>query len=335
MEGIHLDTNKYNKVIEMAENRLNQTFPSIIEIQTMSFCNANCIVCPYRSMDLKQTRMSDERLKKILDEISSHKDSVKRVIPYLNNEPSFDNRLLDILRTIKSLGIETEISTNISNFKVEDLKTIVDEKLIDDFRISFFGDTKEIYQKLMPGLHYEENVSKVKELLEYNEKMGNVIPIELIVVLLPELDALGIIKGLEELFHYKKIHPFGFLDRCGKVEIAKNKKMNDNQKYVIKGCALNRPYERCCIYSDGNVVLCSQDWGKEVIIGNVFEQSIEEIWNSEKAKEIRNIILGKKTCPKDFLCTRCKLAIIEKDEQLVQNFEGDKYMKNNDEKMLY
>lgn len=59
MEGIHLDTNKYNKVIEMAENRLNQTFPSIIEIQTMSFCNANCIVCPYRSMDIKQTRMSD------------------------------------------------------------------------------------------------------------------------------------------------------------------------------------------------------------------------------------------------------------------------------------
>ncbi len=331
MGGIHLGTDKYTKVIETAENKLNRTFPSIIELQTMSFCNANCIVCPYRSMDIKPIRMDDEHLVKILNEIEEHKDSVDRVIPYLNNEPSFDKRLLDILRHIKSLGIETELSTNISNFKLEDLETIVDEKLIDDFRISFFGDTKELYERLMPGLKYEDSVTKVKHLLEYND---NKIPIELIVVLLPELDAVSIIKGLEETFNYKKIHPFGFLDRCGKVEIAKNKKINDNKLYRIKGCSLNRPYDRCCIYADGNVVLCSQDWDKEVIIGNVFEESIEEVWNSKRAKEVRNIILGKSNCPEDFLCTRCKLALLEKDEQIVQNFEGDKYMKSNDEKVL-
>ena len=331
MGVIHLDTDKYSQIIKMAENNLDKTFPSIIELQTMSFCNANCIVCPYRSMNIKPIRMSNEQLLNVLTEIKNHKNEVERVIPYLNNEPSFDNRLLDILRYIKSLGIETELSTNMSNFKVDDLKTIVDEKLIDDFRISFFGDTKELYERLMPGLDYEENAAKVKALLEYNKDQ---IPIELIVILLPELDAVSIIEGLEETFNYKKIHPFGFLDRCGKVEIAKNKKINDDALYKVKGCALNRPYERCCIYADGNVVLCSQDWGKEVIIGNVFENSIEEIWNSERAKEIRNIILGKSPCPEDFLCTRCKLALLEKDNQVVQNFEGDKYMKCNDEKIL-
>lgn len=335
MGVIQLDTNKYNKIINKAISSLNITFPKIIELQTMSFCNGNCLVCPYRSMNIKHTRMSDENLAKILNEISKHSDEVERVIPYLNNEPSFDKRMLNILRYIKSLNIETEISTNMSNFSIEELHTIVDEKLIDDFRISFFGDTKELYSKLMPGLNYEQSVLKVRELLRYNGMNGNIIPVELIVILFPELDAEKIIRGLELLFNYKKIHPFGFLDRCGKVEIAKNRKINDNNQYKIKGCSLNRPYERCCIYSDGNVVICSQDWGKEVIIGNVFEDSIENIWNGDRAKEIRNIILGKKNCPNDFLCTRCKLAIIDKNNEMVQNFDGDKYMKSNDEKMIF
>ena len=326
-------TKNYDVIINQAKSLSESKFPKIIEIQTMSFCNGNCIVCPYRSLDIKKNRMSDEVLDKLLKEISIHKKEIERVIPYLNNEPSFDKRMMNILRRLKKDNIFVEVSTNISNFKKENLENIVNEQLIDDFRISFFGHNKELYEKLMPGLDFSETSEKVKYLLSVNKKTNKKIDIEIIVVLLPSLNVKEIKKGLDELFEKPKIHFFGFLDRCGKVEIAKNELAKIDNVEVV-GCELNRPYERCCIYADGNVVLCSQDWEKEVIIGNINNHSIEEVWNSPKAKHIRKIILGEEVCPNDFLCTRCKLAILKKEEGKILNFNGDKYMSKNDEKLL-
>lgn len=326
-------TKNYDEIINNAKSLSEISFPKIIEIQTMSFCNGMCLVCPYRSLDIKKTRMPDKVLDKLLTEITNHKDEVERVIPYLNNEPSFDMRMMKILRRLKKENIFVEVSTNVSNWSLDDLKSIVKEELIEDFRVSFFGHNKELYEELMPGLEFEKTSAKVKYLLDVNRKENNKIDIELIVVLLPSLNVKEIEKGLNELFDYPKIHFFGFLDRCGKVEIAKNKLAKTN-KVEIVGCELNRPYERCCIYANGNVVLCSQDWEQEVVLGNIYEHSIEEVWNSTEAKHIRRIILGEEKCPNDFLCTRCKLAILKKKEGKILNFDGDKYMSCNDEKLL-
>ena len=94
MEVIRLATKNYDEIIKMAKDLSNSTFPKIIEIQTMSFCNANCIVCPYRSLNIEKTRMPDNLLNKLLDEIIVHQNEIERVIPYLNNEPSFDTRMM-------------------------------------------------------------------------------------------------------------------------------------------------------------------------------------------------------------------------------------------------
>ena len=326
-------TKKYNEIIKKAEDLSNTPFPKIIEIQTMSFCNGGCVVCPYRSLDIKQTRMPDDILDKLLTEIEEHKEEVERVIPYLNNEPSFDRRMMKILRRLKKENIFVEVSSNMSNWKLEDLEAIVKEELIEDFRVSFFGHNKELYESLMTGLEFEETSEKLKYLLKVNREENNKIDIEIIVVLLPSLDVDEIRTGLNELFDNPKIHCFGFLDRCGKVEIAKNQLAIDTETEVV-GCELNRPYERCCIYANGNVVLCSQDWEQEVVIGNVYKKSIFEVWNSPEAKHIRKIVLGEETCPNNFLCTRCKLAILKKKNKKILNFDGDKYMSKDDKKLI-
>ncbi len=333
MEVILLVTKKYDDIIEQAKSLSETSFPKIIEIQTMSFCNGGCIVCPYRSLNIEKKRMSDKVLNKLLTEIENHKNEVERVIPYLNNEPSFDTRMMKILRRLKKDNIFVEVSTNISNWKIKELESIVKEKLIGDFRISFFGHNKKLYEELMTGLNFSETSEKVKYLLDINRKENDKIDIEIIVVLLPNLDINEIKAGLNELFDYPKIHFFGFLDRCGKVEIAKNKLITNIDAKVV-GCKLNRPYERCCIYANGNVVICSQDWDQEVILGNINENTIEEIWNGKKAKMIRKIVLGERKCPTNFLCKRCKLAILKSNGEKKLNFCGDRYMSRNDNKLL-
>jgi radical SAM protein with 4Fe4S-binding SPASM domain len=58
------------------------------------------------------------------------------------------------------------------------------------------------------------------------------------------------------------------------------------------------------ILPDGNVTMCEQlYWNKDFIVGNVLSQSIEEIWNSEKANRL--FYIKKDDIPEDSLCHRC------------------------------
>ena len=63
----------------------------------------------------------------------------------------------------------------------------------------------------------------------------------------------------------------------------------------IKVNKLNTALKRKCFYPfyqvlidyDGAVLLCNHDWHKRLILGNVKEMSILDIWNSKKLKEVR------------------------------------------------
>ena len=58
---------------------------------------------------------------------------------------------------------------------------------------------------------------------------------------------------------------------------------------------LDTPLKRKCFYPfyqimvdfDGAVLLCNNDWDKRLILGNVKETSILDIWNSKKYKDVR------------------------------------------------
>jgi len=57
------------------------------------------------------------------------------------------------------------------------------------------------------------------------------------------------------------------------------------------------------ILRDGSVVICCHDYGKITCFGNIFEQSVEEIWNSHLFKKTRwNISSGN---PPNFCLNHC------------------------------
>jgi sulfatase maturation enzyme AslB (radical SAM superfamily) len=57
---------------------------------------------------------------------------------------------------------------------------------------------------------------------------------------------------------------------------------------------------------EGKAFLCCQDFDQQYILGDLRESSIAEIASSERAVEIRRMILGGQTAPADFLCRRCE-----------------------------
>jgi radical SAM protein with 4Fe4S-binding SPASM domain len=67
---------------------------------------------------------------------------------------------------------------------------------------------------------------------------------------------------------------------------------------------LLEPLEKRCNYPfysffmdhNGDVLLCSHDWGKKMIVGNMNESSFSEIWDGQKINHARNRLINKNRC---------------------------------------
>jgi len=100
---------------------------------------------------------------------------------------------------------------------------------------------------------------------------------------------------------------------------------------------LDAPLKRKCFYPfyqimvdfDGAVLLCNNDWDKRLILGNVKETSILDIWNSKKYKEVRGNLANanRKHSP----CNRCDVNGMMMGGEFVSKwkeyYEGQKPVK--------
>lgn len=276
-------------------------YPKVIEIQFHNKCNSNCLICPYKDMNYNYEEMSDAYFNKFLDEIEE--DKLERIIPYLNNEPFLKKNFLDRVEKIRKRfkKVEIEISSNVSMIKEEDLERL--KKLdITELRLSVFGYEKETYKKIMPGLNHDVTFKKLKMISNCMKETNTIISIVMIDNNeISESEFQSMENLCKELgFKFEK---WGFLDRSNNVSY----KSNNISNLEVSTCEQNRPIERMHILSDGRVIFCCQDWGHSLVVGNIQNQTIKEVWNSKEYKEARESLYDKsKNSPS--ICQKCKLG---------------------------
>jgi radical SAM protein with 4Fe4S-binding SPASM domain len=73
----------------------------------------------------------------------------------------------------------------------------------------------------------------------------------------------------------------------------------------LTGCEL--PFYQMNILYNGDVIICSCDWKRTTVIGNLNHNSIRSIWNSDRANEIRRLILKNRYSQIDS-CATCSMA---------------------------
>ena len=133
--------------------------PEVVAIETQSYCNGNCIICPYDKVKIKHGRMPMSMIKRIIDEC--HDDDVKQISLYGNNEPLMDDRLIDIIGyACKKSYIG--LSSNGSVMTPELAKAIAEK--VDAINISVHCTTMGDHEKYMPGVSHEKVMQNIRML---------------------------------------------------------------------------------------------------------------------------------------------------------------------------
>ena len=276
-------------------------YPKIIEVQFSNNCNSNCLICPYKDMHYFYENMSDKLFDKLLNEIDENK--LIRIIPYLNNEPFLSPNFMDRVKKIRERfkKIEIEISSNVSMIKRKDIVDM--SKLnITELRLSVFGYDRKTYSKMMPGLNYDntfKNLEMISLIMKNTSTKVSIVMIDNGEIAEEEFVNMNLLcKKLG--FNFER---WGFLDRSGNVKYKSNGIYNENVSF----CEQNRPLERMHILADGRVIFCCQDWAHSLVVGDLKNNTIREIWNGEKYNMVRDSLYNKCLESPD-ICKKCKLG---------------------------
>lgn len=283
----------------------------VYEIQTASFCNAACIICPHRVYKniLPQGVMTPDLFGRIIGQIPN-RPGIK-VVLYMNNEPLLDPLFLDRLKLVarRLPAVKLEISTNVSL-----LDSAYQEKIsriagltIDELRLSVFGFSPDSHHRLMPGLDWARVWANLSHLAG-NRKLRQKIRQISLVMIDQDLAASDI--KLARFFCRKNkfvFHLWGFLDRARNVQGLSNYIAHKE----IAGCSQRRPQTRMHILFTGQVVLCCMDWAVKYVLGDAQRQSLEAIWYSRQYDLAREKVSGERPSARDFICKSCKIARIK------------------------
>jgi radical SAM protein with 4Fe4S-binding SPASM domain len=105
---------------------------------------------------------------------------------------------------------------------------------------------------------------------------------------------------------------------------VKDQPSYDSNEFDLEGRYCSNFYHWIEVHGDGSCFMCCATW-LPYKIGNLFENSLEEIWNSKKAQTLRNQMFTNewKYCQKS-LCPKIMQGSLPKISEVV-NSQGDKY----------
>ncbi|MCP9234987.1 glycosyltransferase [Lewinella sp. JB7] len=260
-------------------------FPLEIQIQTSTLCNATCVMCPYPevSQEFPVGRMDEQLYRKILDECAGE-PGLRRIEPFLMNEAFIDKRVPEWIRLAKDTVPHAAVTVTTNGTPL--VPAVTDRLIasgIDAIWFSFNGAKPETYEKIM-GIPYEKVMHNIEYLLEnkpdHLQVYVNMIETELMAGEINEnienWRRLGVQAGSSPL-----------VNRGGNVKNFAELNYQAISEVPVRSCEL--VYYKMYILHNGDCILCCMDWRRSVVLGNVRERSIREIWNGAAYREIRRL----------------------------------------------
>lgn len=253
----------------------------VLQIETTNLCNSHCVFCVHNEFKEFGT-MDDSLFEKILND-AKEIETLEYVIPMLTGEPFMDKKILQKLKLINKIlpGKKIHLYTNGSLLTPEIINELSSiENLTMFFSLNGNAETR----KELMGLDDYEYVASMIRLYDLTKK-----PYKVLFVFYPAVARTNVENFVRTWKDKANVLIYGnFLGR----------------KYKAFGTTkCTRATSHMTVLWNGKVNLCCFDAFGEVIFGDLNNQTIKEVWNSEKRQSFATAHLeGKiiKPCDKCF-----------------------------------
>lgn len=261
-------------------------FPLRLEIELVSDCNLKCTYCPRHLVNELTGYMTLDLFKKIIDEATAHPETT--LVLHRRGESMLHPEFNDMLNYVSGKFKEVQMATNATVLRPEKYQSIIDGL---DF-LSFSLDTPERFNITRLPAKYEKVEAKILDFLNFNQ--GRV------------RTQASMVKTSETTDEMCQEFIAIWTDRVDRVRIYEEHSTDGNFGSLVnprserKPCMM--PIYEMLIYDNGIVARCNHDWDSDGM-GDVTKNTLQEIWHSDKYKNLRWQHLEQKLT--DPVCSTC------------------------------
>ncbi len=277
-----------------------------VSLEAHSVCNQRCFFCPVSLAPRDPYFMPTELYERIVTEIADLGEPIEVVAMIQYNEPTVDRRFIDQVRFIKEAGLPPAVLSNGSGLTANKVDALEKMGGISYISINLSTLDRERYAKDRGRNHLDRVLAN----LDYAKDKR--IADEMVIVVLgtnAEEHAREY-EAIQQRFSGSnfKVQDFEANDRAGYLDIGL---AAEGRELEIRGCDYmgSRPIEHIHITAAANIVLCCQDYDEKFVLGNLEDQSVREILDSDAYARARRQVYGVEKHPEDFICASCSYAI--------------------------
>ena len=295
---------KFIWAYKLGRTRLSYA-PIFVWLEPTNRCNLKCPQCP-TGEGLRRERgdMTIDDYREVLGKLKQTPPLLLTL--HLAGEPLLSGNIFEMISMAKEAGMQTTLSTNATPLSEEMSRRLIEAGL-DSIRLDFCAD-KERFEQVRLGASWEKVYANIITLLKAKSEMNAERPI----VRIKEVSTSGAshrerarrMGELKSMFREYSIKGFSSLEvhnwagtfaaEHGEVSGAKRKRPHP----------CSHLWTSLAITCDGLVVPCCRDLDCECVLGDIKVQSLDEIWNGEKLRNMRRAMIERnlKDVP---LCAKC------------------------------
>lgn len=289
-----------------------------IGLSIVSACNANCAFCPRNEYKSEVKFMSGALLTRIIVELSDGEFKAKHDIQMItvgeNGEPTLHPHFIAILRLLKTIEIPVALYTNFFKLTKDKSEIILDEQLITHIHTNIDGFTKTSY-KLMKHLDLVPVRNNIWHFLELRERKGVDIPLNLHIITAQNYTT-AVQKWSGGLWPHKipkdvkfigteanMIHGYwkGYLTPNDTIAVddclmwAERQHIPPPENFDAYVCHnIGRVQHSAFIAPNGDWYICCFDVGNELVFGNLYNETIDEIYENLERENIIEMLANKR-----------------------------------------
>lgn len=279
-----------------------------VSLEAHTVCNQSCYFCPVSVAPREDYFMPTELYERIVGELAAYRDTIEAVFMISYNEPTLDKRFVEQVRTIRAAGLPPAALTNGTGLSPGRIDALVEMGGLRFLSINLSTLDSEKYRDDRGGDHLE----LVLRNLDYAKDKPIAQQMDIVVLGTGDERHRADFAEIEGRFAggLFTVKYFVVNDRAGYLNIGLSAKGSTRP---LRGCdhVGSRPLQHLHINPRGQCILCCQDYSESEVVGDLTQNTVQEVLTGPGLARMRRMIYGLEAAPANFICHNCKFALTD------------------------
>ncbi len=271
-----------------------------LTLEITTHCQANCVVCVRNKIKYKLGNMTQELFEKAITEADDLYQKYGGRIEFIElggmGEPLLDPKIEQKMEWLKAYYPNVQVGLTTNGQLLMHKKDMIC-KYIDVLKISNYGYTKQSFESVHRGsLEFENIKDNIEKFLQISKDFRPKTIMSFLILKENE--------GEEDAWrHYWE-------EKCEEIYIwlphnwAGYKESHTKQ--IHEKCrSCGRPGKDFTVRANGDISVCCLDFNRKMSLGNLYEESFEDIYESEKLKKIIDMHRNRSFFEYENICQHC------------------------------